>query len=191
MSAVMLVPLVAACSSGTGPDGTGLAPVTSAPQEPVKPGLIAQQLGMTILAEPVPEVTGADNLEEAPTVAAGNGAPPTGNQLVAVNLVTGDGETATLASSVTVQYLGTLWDGGSEFDSTWGRGGEPAIFALTEVVPGFAAGIEGMKVGGRRLLVIPPDLGYGPAGNGESISGTDTLVFVVDLVAVDTASVMR
>ena len=66
-----------------------------------------------------------------------------------------------------------------------------AIFAVTGVITGFAAGIEGMKVGGRRLLVVPPELGYGPDGSGDSISGTDTLVFVVDLVAVDTSSTMR
>jgi peptidylprolyl isomerase len=190
----MLVPLVAACGSDTAPDGTAAAPVTSAPAETTEPviaGPIANQLGVTIVDTPVPAVEGATDLDEAPTVAAGEGAPPSGTDLVVVNLVDGDGEEVTIDSTVVVQYLGTKWSDGSEFDSTWSRGGEPTSFAVTGVIPGFAIGLEGMKVGGRRLIVVPPDLGYGPQGGSGDISATDTIVFVVDLVEIEAGSTPR
>ncbi len=83
---------------------------------------------------------------------------------------------------MSVQYVGTLWANGKEFDASWDRG-QPSIFPLDGVIPGFQQGIAGMKTGGRRTLVIPPELGYGAADQGP-IPGGSTLVFVVDLVGV-------
>jgi peptidylprolyl isomerase len=78
-------------------------------------------------------------------------------------------------------YTGVLWDSGEEFDSSWSRG-EPAAFGIgvEAVIPGWDSGLVGQRVGGRVLLVIPPDLGYGDEGSGE-IPGGATLVFVVDI----------
>jgi peptidylprolyl isomerase len=80
-----------------------------------------------------------------------------------------------------MQYVGDSWSTGEQFDASWDRG-EPFTFALGSggVIAGWDQGIVGMKQGGRRLLIIPPDLGYGPAGQGP-IAPNETLVFVVDL----------
>ncbi|WP_312859157.1 FKBP-type peptidyl-prolyl cis-trans isomerase [Pseudonocardia xinjiangensis] len=98
------------------------------------------------------------------------------------DIVIGTGKKAVPTDTVDVQYSGTLYSDGSLFDSSWQRG-EPASFPLDGVVPGFAQGIEGMQVGGRRVIVIPPDLGYGNRANGPIPAGS-TLVFVVDLVGI-------
>ena len=73
---------------------------------------------------------------------------------------------------------------GQEFDSSWSRGGRPTSFPLNGVIAGFRDGIAGMKEGGRRILVVPPDMGYGSRGAPPAIGPNETLVFVVDLVRV-------
>lgn len=126
----------------------------------------------------VPEVT--LNGDADPTIATPTGTPPT--SLVSKDLVVGDGAEATASSTVTVHYSGRSWSDGSTFDSSWLRG-EPATFPLANLIPGWQVGIPGMKVGGTRLLIIPPDLGYGAQGGG-SIKPNETLVFVIELKAV-------
>ena len=93
---------------------------------------------------------------------------------------------ATAGSNVTVQYVGTSFKNGRQFDASWDRG-EPFSFQLGagSVIPGWDQGVQGMKVGGRRQLVIPPDLAYGPQGSPPAIGPNETLVFVIDLVSVD------
>jgi hypothetical protein len=104
-------------------------------------------------------------------------------QLVARDVVVGTGQAALPTDTVDVRYVGTLYSDGRLFDSAWARGNEPISFPLSGVVPGFAQGIEGMQPGGRRVMVIPPELAYGPRGQGP-IPADSTLVFVVDLVAI-------
>jgi peptidylprolyl isomerase len=85
---------------------------------------------------------------------------------------------------VSVQYVGNSWSTGAQFDASWDRGGEPFEFPLGagRVIPGWDQGVAGMKRGGRRLLVIPPDLAYGSASPpGSGIAPNETLIFVVDL----------
>lgn len=119
---------------------------------------------------------------EEPTVELdGCGDPP--EELVTEDLVEGDGAAAEASSTVSVDYLGVLWPDGKEFDSSWSRG-DPATFELGQVIPGWSEGLVGLKEGGRRLLVIPPDLAYGSQGAGSDIPPDSTLVFVVDLVEV-------
>lgn len=115
-----------------------------------------------------------------PTIAAPSGEPPTTLQIK--DLTEGTGDVASAGSTVTVNYTGMSWSNGQTFDSSWLRG-EPITFPLANLILGWQQGIPGMKVGGRRLLVIPPDLGYGEAGGG-SIGPNETLVFVVELKAV-------
>jgi FKBP-type peptidyl-prolyl cis-trans isomerase len=105
--------------------------------------------------------------------------------LVTKDLITGTGKTATPGSTVTVNYVGVLYKGGKEFDSSWSRH-QTFSTALTNgnVIAGWVKGIPGMKVGGRRELIIPPSLGYGKAGSPPAIPANATLVFVVDLLAV-------
>ena len=106
--------------------------------------------------------------------------------LVKKDLKVGDGATATAGKSVTVQYVGVSAVNGRQFDASWDRG-EPYTLALGqgEVIQGWDEGIEGMKVGGRRMLVIPPDLAYGAQGSPPTIGPDETLVFVIDLLAVE------
>jgi peptidylprolyl isomerase len=118
-----------------------------------------------------------------PAVTVPKGAPP--KQLVIKNLEEGSGPAAASGDQVTVHYVGVNYGDGSEFDSSWSRS-EPFTFNLGagEVIPGWDQGIVGMKVGGRRQLVSPPQLAYGEAGYPPSIGPDETLVFVVDLLAV-------
>jgi peptidylprolyl isomerase len=119
-----------------------------------------------------------------PKVEVPKGAPP--KQLETTDLRTGSGDEAKSGDKVTVQYVGVLYKSGKQFDASWDRG-EPFSFTLGagEVIPGWDQGVEGMKVGGRRQLVIPPQLGYGPSGYPPAIPPNETLVFVVDLVGVE------
>ncbi len=101
------------------------------------------------------------------------------------DLITGTGKTATNGSTITVNYVGVLYKTGKQFDASWSRG-QPFTIPLSagQVIPGWVQGIQGMKVGGRRELIIPPSLGYGAKGAGASIPPNSTLIFVVDLLSV-------
>ncbi len=83
-----------------------------------------------------------------------------------------------------MKYVGADYTTGKDFTSTTWTENRPTSFALTTVVPGFSQGIVGMKVGGRREIVIPPSLGYGSHGSGSAVKPNETLVFVVDLKGV-------
>jgi peptidylprolyl isomerase len=119
---------------------------------------------------------------DKPTVVLPDGPPP--SELIVEDLVDGDGATALARGTVTTHYVGTSWSHGAQFDASWDRG-QPISFPLDGVIAGWTQGIPGMRVGGRRLLVIPPDLGYGAASPTPAIAPHDTLVFVIDLVDVD------
>jgi len=112
-----------------------------------------------------------------------DGEPPA--QLEETELIEGTGKEAKSGDEVTVQYVGVGYESGEEFDSSWSRN-EPFSFTLGagEVIPGWDQGVAGMKVGGRRELVIPPELAYGEAGAPPAIGPNETLIFVVDLVEV-------
>ena len=106
-------------------------------------------------------------------------------KLVIKDIEEGTGKAAKAGDQVTVQYVGTSFLNGRQFDASWDRG-EPFKFQLGAgaVIPGWDKGVEGMKVGGRRQLVIPPDLAYGPQGSPPTIGPNETLVFVIDLLSV-------
>ena len=115
-----------------------------------------------------------------PTVHVPKGDPPT--KIVIKDIRKGDGDEATAGSTVTVNYVGVSWSTHQEFDSSFG--GDPATFPLDRVIKGWTDGIPGMKVGGRRELIIPPDLGYGHRGYPPDIAPDETLVFIIDLLGV-------
>jgi peptidylprolyl isomerase len=121
----------------------------------------------------------SDDLTQKPEIPKPTGDPPT--TLQTEDVVEGTGPAAKAGDTVAMQYVGDSWSTGEQFDASWDRG-EPFTFALGSggVIAGWDQGIVGMKQGGRRLLIIPPDLGYGPAGQGP-IAPNETLVFVVDL----------
>ena len=109
--------------------------------------------------------------------------PPT--ELVVEDITVGDGTEATAGSTVSAHYVGVAHSTGEEFDASWNRGA-PLDFRLGVgmVIAGWDQGIEGMKVGGRRRLTIPPHLAYGDRGAGGAIKPGETLIFVVDLMDV-------
>ena len=111
------------------------------------------------------------------------GEPPT--DLEVTDLEVGDGAEAVPGSTVSAHYVGVAFSTGEEFDSSWNRG-QPLDFPLGQgmVIAGWDRGIAGMRVGGRRRLVIPPQLAYGDRGAGGVIGPGETLIFVVDLVGV-------
>ena len=115
-----------------------------------------------------------------PQIEAQTGPAP--EELVAVDLVVGEGEEAQPGGLVEVHYVGVDFESGQEFDSSWDRG-QSIEFPLNGLIAGWQEGIPGMKVGGRRELICPPEKAYGPAGAGHFLSGK-TLVFVIDLLDV-------
>ena len=121
---------------------------------------------MTNLQPPVLEPM----LEPAPSV------------LTIQEVIEGDGAVAPANSTVKVHYLSVDYETGEEFDSSWSRG-EAIEFPLNRLIKGWQEGIPGMKVGGLRTLICPPEYAYGPVGGGHRLSGR-TLVFVIDLLGV-------
>ena len=126
----------------------------------------------------LPVVTG--NAGEAPTITPPTGAAPT--TLQTQDLIVGTGTEVLPTSTLTVHYTLMTWSNGSLVESSW-NGGQPATFPLSGVIAGWQEGLPGAKAGGRRLLVIPADKGYGPNGSGP-IGPNETLIFVVDIIAV-------
>ncbi len=119
---------------------------------------------------------------EKPEVDFPEGAPP--KDLEITDIWEGDGKVAGAGDTVEVHYVGVAFSSGEEFDASWSRG-EPLRFKLGigQVISGWDQGVQGMKVGGRRKLVIPPHLGYGSRGAGAAIKPGETLIFVCDLVS--------
>ena len=120
---------------------------------------------------------------EKPEIDFPDGPPP--DDLEVTEITEGDGQEATAGSTVSVHYVGVAHSTGEEFDASYNRGA-PLDFRLGvgQVITGWDQGVQGMKVGGRRRLVIPPHLGYGDRGAGGVIKPGETLIFVVDLVDV-------
>ncbi len=123
-------------------------------------------------------------MSNKPEVSIPAGDPPA--ELVIDDLSVGDGAEAKAGTVVEVHYVGVAWSTQAQFDASWDRN-ETFEFRLGagQVIDGWDKGVAGMKVGGRRRLTIPPDMGYGPYGAGGVIKGGETLVFVVDLINVN------
>ncbi len=163
LAGAALAVLVSACGgSGSTAKGVELAPSQGLTAPPPPPALPAA-------------------LSHKPTVTVPNGPPP--NHLVIKDLIKGTGRAATPTSTVTVQYVGVLYKTGKQFDASWNDGtGSPVQFSLAGgVIKGWTQGIPGMRVGGRRELIIPPSLAYGKKGSGKTIPPNSTLIFVIDL----------
>ena len=164
--ALVLVAGVSACGSSSKAPGVEQAPSGG-----------ATQASVATTPKPPPA------LAKKPVVTVPKGAPPA--KLVTKDLVQGTGAAASQGKTVTVNYVGVLYKNGKEFDSSWSRN-QPFTTSLApgSVISGWVQGLNGMKVGGRRELIIPPSLGYGKAGSPPTIPANSTLVFVVDLLSV-------
>jgi peptidylprolyl isomerase len=132
--------------------------------------------GTTVSAPTVPPA-----LSKKPVVTVPKGPAP--SRLVVKDLINGTGQTVRPGQTVTVNYVGVLYKNGKTFDSSWSRG-QPATLPLSGVIKGWAQGMVGMHVGGRRELIIPASLGYGVRGSPPTIPPNSPLVFVVDLLSV-------
>ena len=153
----------------TAVDTTG----TTAPASPSSTGAPASAAGKPCvpLADPLPQ--------GAPAVPVKVGPAPT--TLVTEDLKPGTGPVVAADQTLTVNYIGVACSTGKVFDASYGRG-QPATFPLARVIPGWQQGIPGMKVGGQRLLGIPPELGYGGSGSGSDIAPGESLWFVVEVL---------
>jgi peptidylprolyl isomerase len=150
---------------------------SASPPEPTPTPFIEKVTGE---ATPLPEVTPSGKRE--PKVSVPEGDPPA--ELVVRDLERGDGPEAVPGKTLAVDYKGVRWEDGEAFDSSWSTG-QPFQFILgaRQVIPGWERGFEGMRVGGRRQLIVPPELAYGDHGQG-LIRPNETIVFVVDLLSV-------
>jgi peptidylprolyl isomerase len=184
ISARLLAPLAALAlfaagcgddkSSDSGSTGTNSATTPPAETAPAEPKATTGE---------APVVKNAEDLKSKPEISTPAGDPPTA--LVKKDLVVGKGPAIKKGQLATVQYVGVSWSTGAEFDASWDRG-QPFQFPVgqQQVIAGWDEGVPGMKVGGRRELVIPADKAYGAQSPGPGIGPNETLVFVVDLTRI-------
>jgi len=179
---------LAACAVGFGLAGCGgskapgviLAPSAGATSEHVTSTPTSTATTSTDTTAVKTPATGP--LSKEPVITKFSGPPP--KHLVVKDLIKGVGTTAKTGSSVTVNYVGALYSNGKVFDASWKRNQTfgPFTIGAGSVIKGWDEGLVGMKVGGRRELIIPPSLAYGKAGSPPSIPGNATLVFIIDLL---------
>lgn len=163
-----LVALGACGDDGNGPDDGAASTSTSGVSGPVAGSVTGKDC--VAVAGPLPQ--------GAPEVPVETGAPP--EELVVEDLTQGTGAVVEATSTVTVDYIGVACSSGKVFDNSYERG-EPPTFPLNGVIPGWQQGLVGMKVGGARLLGIPPELAYRDEGAGSDIAPGETLWFVVEM----------
>jgi peptidylprolyl isomerase len=188
--------LLAACGGSSNSDVAHIVPAPYAAQtlKPPKlpPATVAPITGTTgttgtsTTAKTVP-VPSSGPLSIEPKIAASSTPAPT--KLVTKDLITGTGAVAANGDELTVDYVGALYKTGKVFDGSWLHGGPkgqtfPFQLGVGAVIKGWDEGLVGMRVGGRRELIIPASLGYGAQGSGATIPPNSPLVFVVDLLAV-------
>jgi peptidylprolyl isomerase len=172
--------LIAGCGSGSSSSTIGLNNQNTADQSLAKSSSSSTAPTATTPAATA-KTPATGPLSKEPKVTPPSGAAPT--KLVVKDIVTGTGPAAKPGGPVTVNYVGVLYHGGKEFDASW-KHGEPVTFSLQpgSLIAGWTQGIPGMKVGGRRELIIPAALAYGAAGRPPTIPKNAPLVFVIDLL---------
>jgi FKBP-type peptidyl-prolyl cis-trans isomerase len=174
---------LSACGSSTAP-GVQLAPSSGLTSTQASAASsTATTASTSSSAAPTAKTPTSGPLSKKPTVTPPSGAAP--SKLVVKDLIKGTGAAAASGKTLTVNYVGVLYKGGTEFDSSWKRN-QPFQFQLGQgaVIQGWDQGLTGMKVGGRRELIIPASLGYGAQGSPPTIPANAPLVFVIDLLGV-------
>jgi peptidylprolyl isomerase len=169
LTALLLALVPIACGGGDDSGGESVASTTktSTSEQP----------------SPAKEREALEDTSQRPHIPKPTGSPP--RRLVKDDIVRGKGPPAKPGDVLTVQYVGVTFSNGEEFDASWDRG-QPFQLKLgkTRVIQGWTLGLAGMREGGRRVLTIPPELGYGRHGYPPAIGPNETLVFVVDLIAI-------
>jgi peptidylprolyl isomerase len=178
---IALATAVSGCGSSSSAPGVQLAPASgqTAPAATAAASTAASTStsasATTTSSTPLPAA-----LKTKPKVVPPSGPAP--KTLAVKDLIKGTGAAATPSSTVNVQYVGVLYHGGQQFDASWDKpGGQPVSLPLSGVIKGWQLGIPGMRIGGRRELIIPPNLAYGAAGSPPKIPANAPLVFVIDL----------
>ena len=172
LAAALLTAAVSACSSGSS------SPTQSAASETPSPAPSATATTDASAAPCTASATGSKDLTKKPAFTVTSTPAPT--ETTTTDIVCGTGPAAKSGDSVTVQYVGVDYKTGQQFDASWDRGQPFAFDVGGNVIPGFSKGVTGMQVGGRRLVVIPPEDGYGDQG---PVPG-GTLAFIIDLVKI-------
>ena len=165
---------IAACGEDDEPASGGSAESTAT----ATPTETASAEGVEAIVQGIGKDT-----KSKPEIPAPQGDPPP--ELVIRDIVKGKGPKAKAGDELSMQYVGNSWSTGQQFDASWDRGAQPFTFQLGAgmVIPGWDEGLVGLRKGGRRLLIIPPDKGYGPNGTPDgTIAPNETLIFVVDRV---------
>ncbi len=173
---------LAACSS-TSAKPTSTRSSSSSKTTSTNAGASSSSSPAKIATIPPSDTSPPGTFGTEPTVTVPPGPAPT--QLESADLIVGSGASATDGKTVTVQYVGVSYSSKKVFDASW-TSGQPFTFTLGagQVIPGWDEGVVGMKVGGRRELIIPPNLAYGSQSPSPAISANDTLIFVIDLLKV-------
>jgi peptidylprolyl isomerase len=174
------IALLAAAAVGVGACGDDKSDTASTAAAPAAAAPAPATSTTTTPAKKAGSLDISKDLSSKPKIPKPSGDPPT--KLVVKDIVAGKGRAAKAGDNVVVHYVGVLFSTGEQFDASWDSG-KPFAFVLGQggVIPGWDQGVAGMKIGGRRLLIIPPDLAYGAQGQGP-IGPDETLVFVVDLL---------
>jgi peptidylprolyl isomerase len=172
--------LVAVAASGLGLAACGsssASPTTTTTSAPASSTTAPTSIGT------ISDPSAAGTWGTEPTITVPPGSPPT--QLEVKDLIVGTGAEAQPGDQLTVQYVGVAYSSKQIFDSSWSRGQSFQFQLGGNVITGWNEGIAGMKVGGRRELIIPPNLAYGDQSPGNGIAADDTLIFIVDLLKVN------
>ncbi|MFI1098324.1 FKBP-type peptidyl-prolyl cis-trans isomerase [Streptomyces sp. NPDC020917] len=178
-SVLLAVPALMLTAAGCGSDDKKSdSASSSSPSASATPSATPKP---SIVSGPVPDITAGTAFGEKPTVAKGTVTPS--KDLAVKTVIQGDGPVIAAGDYIEVNYLGQIWDTAKVFDTSWGRGPYTNVIGQGKVIPGWDQGLVGQKVKSRVELAIPPSLGYGTSGNAQAgIKGTDTLVFVVDVL---------
>lgn len=178
-SVLLAVPALMLTAAGCGSDDKKSdSASSSSPSASATPSATPKP---SIVSGPVPDITAGTKFGEKPTVAKGTVTPS--KDLAVKTVIQGDGPVIAAGDYIEVNYLGQIWDTAKVFDTSWGRGPYTNVIGQGKVIPGWDQGLVGQKVKSRVELAIPPSLGYGSSGNAQAgIKGTDTLVFVVDVL---------
>ncbi len=169
---------VAACGDDTEKSAVDIAAEKAAEQIKNPPTVPVEAAEPTLKVSKVEPGPGEGDINKKPKIPAQTGKPPT--ELVAQDLIVGKGPAAKDGDKVSVQYVGVLFDGGKEFDTSWGKQAFDVTLGQGAVIAGWDQGLVGIKEGGRRRLIIPAELAYGAAGSPPTIPANAALVFDID-----------
>jgi len=185
---VLAAGVVAGCGSSTNNSDTAHLQLPPSQSQTLTYSATSTTTSSSTAAVPVNTPTSGP-LATEPKITVPSGKPPT--SLVSTDLIKGTGTVAAVGDTVTVNYVGALYTNGKIFDASWNRKATytvPGPLGTAPVIQGWNTGIVGMRVGGRRELIIPPSLAYGAAGQAPSIPKNATLIFIIDLLGVTPAS---